>query len=370
MSTQTVTRPTQERVGFWTATSLVAEREILAQVRSKSFVISTAVTLILIIGGIVLSSILSGQSEATKVAFVGSVPAEVSASEVLEPVEAADRDEAEELVRSGDVEAAVLPDDSVLGYSLIALDETPDEVVAALSVSPAVELLEPATTDGRLRFFIGFAFGLVFMMAALGSGAMIMQNTVQEKQSRVVEILLAAVPARALMAGKIIGNSVIGVGTAAAMAAAAALGLALTGQTELLDLLSAPIIWFVVFFVFGFVLVASIFAAGAALVSRQEDTGAVMTPAMMLVMIPYLGVAFFSENPVVMTVLSYVPFSAPVGMPVRLFFGEAQWWEPLLSLTLLVASTAVVVLIASKVYTNSLLKMGARVSLREALKGN
>jgi ABC-type Na+ efflux pump permease subunit len=101
--------------------------------------------------------------------------------------------------------------------------------------------------------------------------------------------------------------------------------------------------------------VASVFAAGAALVSRQEDTGAVMTPAMMLVMIPYFGVVLFGDNPLIMTVLSYIPFSAPVGMPVRLFFGEAQWWEPLISLALLVVATAAVMLVASKIYTNSLL---------------
>ena len=108
--------------------------------------------------------------------------------------------------------------------------------------------------------------------------------------------------------------------------------------------------------------------AGAALVSRQEDTGAVMTPAMMLVMLPYFGVVFFNDNPLVMTILSYVPFSAPVGMPVRLFFGEAQWWEPLISLAVLAAAAAVVVLVASRIYANSLLRMGSRVPLREALR--
>lgn len=380
MSTQQTARPARasdparsapQRVGLWEATGLVAEREILAQVRSKSFIISTAITLLLVIGGIVLSSILGGRAaETTSIAVVGTAPAAVTANETLEPVEVADREAAEELVRSGEVEAAVVPDDGGLGYALLALDEAPQGVISALSVSPDVELLEPAETSEALRTIIPLAFGLVFMMAALGSGAMIMQNTVQEKQSRVVEILLTAVPARALLAGKILGNSVIGVGTAAAIAAAAAFGLAITGQSELLDVLSAPMIWFVIFFVFGFVLVASIFAAGAALVSRQEDTGAVMTPAMMLVMVPYFGVVFFSDNAVVMTILSYVPFSAPVGMPVRLFFGEAEWWEPLISLGLLVAATAVVVTVASKVYTNSLLRMGSRVSLRDALRAS
>ena len=367
MSTNTVKT---ERLGTWGATLLVAEREILSQVRAKAFIISTAITLALVIGGIILSSVLGGRTETTPIAVVGSAPEVVTSSEVLEVTEVATRDEAEDLVRSEDVAAALVPDDSAVGFTLIALDEAPEGLVAALSVSPEVVLLDASETPTGLRIIIGLAFGLVFMIAVLGSGATIMQNTVQEKQSRVVEILLAAVPARALLAGKILGNSVIGVGTAAAMAAAAALGLAITGQGQLLDLLSAPLIWFVVFFVFGFVLVASVFAAGAALVSRQEDTGAVMTPAMMLVMIPYFGVVFFGENPAIMTILSYIPFSAPVAMPVRLFFGEAQWWEPLISLALLVIATLGVVLVASKIYTNSLLRMGSRVSLRDALKAS
>ncbi|CAN5140565.1 ABC transporter permease [soil metagenome] len=361
----------RESLSTWGATLLVAEREILAQVRAKAFVISTLITLALVLGGIILSSVLGTRdAEPTPVAVVGAVPSVVTESEAIDITEASDRDEAEELIRSEKVDAALVADDSPLGFSLIALEEAPEGLVTALSVSPAVDLLDPSATPSGLRLLIGLAFGVVFMLAVIGSGATIMQNTVQEKQSRIVEILLAAVPAKALLAGKILGNSVIGVGTAAAIAAVAALGLAITGQTELLDLLSAPLIWFVVFFIFGFVLVASVFAAGAALVSRQEDTGAVMTPAMMLVMIPYFGVVFFGDNPVIMTILSYVPFSAPVGMPVRLFFGEAEWWEPLVSLVLLIATTLVVMLIASKIYSNSLLRMGSRVSLREALKSN
>jgi ABC-2 type transport system permease protein len=85
-------------------------------------------------------------------------------------------------------------------------------------------------------------------------------------------------------------------------------------------------------------------------------------------MIPYFAVIFFNDNPVVMTVMSYIPFSAPVGMPMRLFLGEAQWWEPLMSLAVLIATTAVVVALGSRIYSNSLLRTGSRVKLREALK--
>ncbi len=69
-----------------------------------------------------------------------------------------------------------------------------------------------------------------------------------------------------------------------------------------------------------------------------------------------------------MTIMSYVPFSAPVGMPMRLFLGEAQWWEPLVSLAVLIATTAVVVALGSRIYSNSLLRTGSRVKLREALR--
>jgi ABC-2 type transport system permease protein len=135
-----------------------------------------------------------------------------------------------------------------------------------------------------------------------------------------------------------------------------------------LSALGAPIAWFAIFFLFGFVLLAALFAAAAAMVSRQEDIGATTTPITMLIMAPYFLVIFFNDNPVVMTIMSYVPFSAPVGMPMRLFLGTAQWWEPLVSLAVLIATTAVVVALGSRIYSNSLLRTGSRVKLREALK--
>jgi ABC-2 type transport system permease protein len=88
----------------------------------------------------------------------------------------------------------------------------------------------------------------------------------------------------------------------------------------------------------------------------------------MLILAPYILVILFNDNPVVLGAMSYVPFSAPVAMPLRLYLGSAQWWEPLLSLVLLVATCVAAVLIGSKIYRNSLLRMGARVKLAEALR--
>jgi len=64
-----------------------------------------------------------------------------------------------------------------------------------------------------------------------------------------------------------------------------------------------------------------------------------------------------------------VPFSAPIGMPMRIYLGTAEWWEPLLSLLVILATTVAVVLLGSRIYSNSLLRTGARVKILDALRG-
>jgi ABC-2 type transport system permease protein len=347
---------------------MVAEREIVTQVRSKSFIISTAILLGAVLVSIVAGALLSGRDSDTRVAIVPGAADVVAGVDSLEAVDVADVDEARALVRDGEVAAAVVPDDSVLGFHVIALDEPPLGVVTALSVAPEVDLLETPATDEGLRYMVSFGFGLVFLMSAAGFGATIAQSTVQEKQSRVVELLLAAVPSRALLAGKILGNSALAFGQTAAIAGMSVVGLVVTGQDDLLGILGAPLVWFVIFFLIGFVLLAAIYAASASLVSRMEDVNSVLSPVMMLTMLPYFGVIFFNDNEVVLTVMSYVPFSAPVGMPVRLFLGDAAWWEPLVSLGVLAVTCVLVIALGARIYERSLLRIGPRVRLREVLR--
>ncbi|WP_374946443.1 ABC transporter permease, partial [Agreia sp.] len=278
-------------------------------------------------------------------------------------------DEAEQLVRDGDADAAIVPADGPTGIQIVALEEAPAALVELLSVTPEVTLLEPSDQNGALAYLVGLGFGIVFFMAATLFGTTIAQSVVEEKATRVVEILMSAISARALLAGKVVGNTLLAFGQIVLIAVAAIVGLVVTGQDALLSDLGPSIVWFVVFFAVGFVLLAAMFASAAALVSRQEDIGSVTTPVMMLVMIPYFLIVFAWDNDLILTIMSYVPFSAPIGMPMRIFLGTAEWWEPLLSLVIIVATTVVVVLLGSKIYSNSLLRTGARVKLLEALRG-
>ena len=366
---QPASRATHSAPSFWASVWLVATREIMSRLRSKAFLISTGILLLIAVGSVVAGGLMSANPSSTKVAVVGTASAVVGQSSGLTAVPADTVAAAEELVRDGTVEAAVVPDDSLIGVGVIALDSAPSEVMNALSVTPAVELLDPAEQGGFLVYIVALGFGLVFFMSALTFGSTIAQSVVEEKQTRVVEILMSTIPVRALLAGKVVGNSIMALGQILAIALLVGIGMAVTGQRVLLADLGPAIAWFAVFFAFGFVMIAALFAATASMVSRQEDVGTTTAPVTYLVMIPYFAVIFFNDNPLVMSIMSYVPFSAPVGMPVRVFLGTAEWWEPLVSLVILALTTAGVILLGSRIYRNSLLKMGGRVSYKQALRG-
>ncbi len=352
--------------GIW----LVAEREISTKLRSKAYLISTAILLLIALGGVIWAGASSANPSSTPIAATSATASALSELDGYEVTEVADRDAATALVEAGEVDAAVVDDAaSARGLVIIADEEAPQSLLMALSATPDVELLNPDAASGPLRYILGIGFGLVFMMAAMMFGSPIATSVVEEKQTRVIEILLSTIPARVLLAGKVIGNTILAMSQILLLVAVGTIGLIVTGQTSFLAGIGGPVLWFAVFFLFGFILLAALFAAAGSMVSRQEDTGATLTPVIYLTMIPYFLVIFFGDNPVVMTVLSYVPFSAPVGMPIRLFFNEAEWWEPLASLAIMLVACAVVIMIGAKIYENSLLKMGARVKFREALRG-
>lgn len=363
---------TTRRTGAAQASWLVAEREISTKLRSKSFIISSAILLVFVLGGVLFSGFMAnsgGFGSPSSVAVVSDTADAVDA-EAFERVSVSDREAAEQAVLDGEVDAAVVPGgDTPVDMTVLAKDSPPTELMQALSAAPAVELLEPSGENPALAYLIGVAFGVVFMFSAITYGTTIAQSVVEEKQTRIVEILLATVSARALLAGKILGNSILALAQVVAIAAVASIGLLATGQDLVLGELGTSLIWFGILFAFGFVLLAAMYAALASLVSRQEEMATAVSPVMWLVMIPYFAIIFFNDNPVALQVMSYVPFSAPIGMPMRLYLGTAEWWEPVLSLGVLIVSIAIVWQIGARIYSNSILRTGARVKLKDAIAG-
>lgn len=339
---------------------LVAAREVRVKLRDKTFLWSTAIFLLIAICATVLPGVLGGG--ASSVAAAAGPAATALADAGLDVRTVADDATAERLVRDGDVDAAV-----VAGPRVLAMDEAPSDVVEALSSPPPVELLDPNAVDPTLAFLVPYVFAFVFFLTSLTFGLQIAQSVTEEKQTRVVEILVATIPVRALLAGKVIGGAVLAFGQIALIAAVGTVGARLSDAPDnVLSLLGPAIGWFIPFFVVGFVMLAALWAAVGALVNRQEDIAGASMPMQIAMMLPFFAVIVLQDNPVAMKLLSYLPVSSPTAMPARLFAGEAAGWEPLLSLAILALTAAAMVFVGARIYEGSLLRTNGRTKMAAA----
>ncbi|MEV0713927.1 ABC transporter permease [Asanoa sp. NPDC050611] len=343
------------------AVRLVAARELKVKIKDKTFLISTIFFLLIAVGSTVLPAMLGGG--ASSVAVADSAAATTLRDAGLEVTQVSDDAAAEQAVRDGDADAAV-----VAGGKVLAMDDAPSDVVGALSSEPEVQLLNPDAVDPLLAYFVPFGFAIVFFFTSLTFGLQIAQSVVEEKQTRIVEILVASVPTRALLAGKVIAGGVLALGQIALIAVVTIAGLQMTDNGAVLSLIGPSIAWFIPFFVVGFVMLAALWAAIGALVNRLEDLQGVSMPLQLVVMLPFFLVVFLSDNKPMMTLLSYIPFSAPTAMPVRLFTGDAATWEPILSLGVMVVAAAVLIAVGARVYEGSLLRTNGKISFGAAFR--
>jgi ABC-2 type transport system permease protein len=201
-------------------------------------------------------------------------------------------------------------------------------------------------------------------------GMAVASGVVEEKSSRVVEILLAAIPARALLAGKILGIGALGLMQLVLVAVVGLVTASLSGAVALdsgqIGVLAVVFVWFVL----GFLLYAAIYAIAGVIVSRQEDLQSSSTPVTMILVAGYLVAFPVLDDPssTLAVVVSLVPFSSPIIMPVRAVVGEAGAAEIAVSLALLVVSIGLLIPLAARIYEGSVLRMGKPLKVREALR--
>jgi ABC-2 type transport system permease protein len=197
------------------------------------------------------------------------------------------------------------------------------------------------------------------------------QGVVEEKTTQMVEIVLATVRPTQLLAGKIVGIGLVGLLQLAIVGAA---GFVLVARTHVLTIpalgasaIAGDLLWFVL----GFYLYAMAFAAASSLVSRQEEIGDVTAPITIFLVLGYLLVFVVVSDPsgVPGTVLSLLPPFAPVLMPVRMATGDAPAWQVLLALALTLTAAGALTWPAGRICANSILRLGARVRVLDALFG-
>lgn len=378
----------------------VMMRELAVKVRNRSVLISTAVTLVLIVGGLVASSLLSGTDSGSEheiaavgagsVEMVEAVDDSLSDDDSASPREAT-RQEAEQLLDDGDVDAALVHEDGswvLLGHGSLdpvleqAVTQSVSSATIAANAASAGTSMDQLAQGSEVRveqtgegsdsrdtaasFVLRYVFAMLFYMAAIMFGTAIANSVLEEKQNRVVEILATAIPVRQILYGKVLGNCVMAFAQMGLFAGAGLLTASLLGLTDDLGWALSASGWFIAFFVVGFAAQATIWAALGALASRSEDLNTSMTPIMTVLVVAML--AGLIGTGTWLTVASYVPIISSIAMPVRLLEGEAAVWEPFAALAVCGAFGWAMLRIGERVYQRAVFQGGRSLSWRQAMR--
>jgi len=254
-----------------------------------------------------------------------------------------------------------------------------------------------------LKLIFGAAAGYLLFMFIIIYGNLIMRSVIEEKSSRIIEVIISSVKPIQLMLGKIFGTSLAGITQFAiwviliailSFAASNFFGIDLSAnpqqemmtaavsdvnanselQALIAELHSLPlinlIVAFVLFFVGGYLLYSSLYAAIGAAVDNETDTQQFLMPVVILLVVGFY-VGFFTalEDPhgTISVVFSYIPFTSPIVMLIRIPFG-VPIWEQILSLSVLIFSFLVTVWIAAKIYRVGILMHGKKPSYKDLIK--
>lgn len=383
-----------------TGIRLVARREILTQVRSKGFIIGLVVSG-LIVAGLIVAPQLIGSDDSYTVSLAGG-PAELEAGieQVAEQSgvdvevdEATDDGTARLAVQDGDADAAVLDGEVIVSdgdvepqlegvlqnahaaiVSQAQLAEAgldPQQVQDALNVAPlTLEPLEGSEEDGA-REGVALITVLALFFLIISSVSLVAIGVVEEKSSRIVEILLIAVRPWQLLAGKIVAFIALGLLQLAVIATSGLIAVnAVGGVGDLPSGMPGIVAVAFVGFLLGFLFYASAAAAFASLVSRQEEVNQVLTPMTLSIVASYLvGVwALNSPDSLVGQILSVAPPFSALVMPVRVATGEAAGWEIALAFVLMIVAVLIMLYVGGRIYERAVLRTGKRLKITEVLR--
>lgn len=421
---QAPTDAAENATGGQRAWITVATREIAVKLRDKNFILSTLIIIGVMAASIGISIFMSNRTSTETIAVTDSQSQQVvesiaqqqndeddadadgQAVSTVQPSAAmlgndefevlnVDSTEAlEAAVRDGDAAAGLLHTPG--GWEIIGDREVPSSVSSTLTAvvaqmgmeenaaaagtsmadlqagtAPTERLLSPGDENSlppeAMRYLAAMVFGFLFYFGVMTFGFAISSSVVEEKQSRIVEILAAAVPIREILVGKIVGMTILATAQVALLAIVGLIGVSFTEYSTILTALAPAAGWYVVFFIFGFTAVAALFAAAGALASRAEDLQSTTTPLMMIVMIAFFGSLFATGT--FQTVFSYIPVASSILMPVRIASGTAEWWEAAIALIITVIATAIIIAISDLIYRRSLMQTSRKMTYREALLG-
>ncbi|SMD13466.1 ABC transporter permease [Kibdelosporangium aridum] len=386
------------------AVLLIAGRELNAKLRTRSFVISTIISVVVLAAFVLLQSSsfdngarstvgLSGQATALGPQIVESAK---QLGHNVQIVDIGDPAQGEQQVRDNDLDALVtgpvgslqvtvkdtlntelrntlngLMRQQILTSELAAADLDPKEVLGTAAAAQVnVKQLEPRGDDQGQRLVIGLIVAFLLYMALMIYGQMVAQGVVEEKSSRVVEILLATVRPWQLLAGKVLGLGIVGLIQFAVIAAVGLVAGVASGALTISGSAVAGVIAGLFWYLIGFFFYATIFGAVGSLVSRQEETQSVLTPVTMVIVIGFIfaiNLLISNSDSTLTTIMAILPPFAPILMPGLTALGVAPIWMQVASILLSLAGIAFVAWLGGRIYRNAVLRTGSRVRLKDAI---
>ncbi len=229
-------------------------------------------------------------------------------------------------------------------------------------------------TGGEGSFVVAMVFMALLFIPSLVYGQEVMRGVIQEKTDRVVEILVSSMTPMELLSGKILGMAAVGLTQMAVWLAMGGLfagsgfSQAQTAGLDLSTILHPSIaVWFVVFFLLSYLVTVGAYAAGGSIVSSEKEAQQVLTPVMLVFMVPWFLMMPIMTNPdsTLSVVLSLVPIYTPMTMFVRILVSEPPAWQVALSLVLSVATIAFLLKATAKIFRAGLLATGKRPTIPE-----
>jgi ABC-2 type transport system permease protein len=381
------------------AVALVARREMRQKLREKSFLVSMAVTVVIIVLVAVVPPLLgAGGPSSFTIAVTDASAASVAAAakqsasgfDAKLTVRSLAPDEARKALDAGDVDAVLSsaglhakeePDKELTGM----LDAASRQVHQADALRSAglsgaelqralappdvrVTTVKPVDPERDRKGAFAFVAVLALYTQLLTFGYLLAGGVVEEKSSRVVEVILSTIEPRDLLAGKIIGLGLLGLGQLAVMTTVGLVAAAASGALDVSGDVVGAAALAVGWFVLGYAFYSGLFACAGALVPRQEELQASMTPLTMLILISFFVSFVVLDDPdgTVAHISSFIPFSAPITMPPRIALGEAPPLEVIAALVVTLGGAILLIPLAGRIYRGAVLRTGSAVKIREA----
>jgi ABC-2 type transport system permease protein len=379
------------------AIHLVAAREFRERRRSRAFRASTAVQLLAVLGLVAIAVFTGGDDrQEVTVAVVGAderAALRVAATRqepfdlAIEVRRAKDVPEARHELDEGSVDAVLA------GGQLLVDPGTPDRLAQLLQATwretRAADTLRRAGVDPqdvrralstpplRVRDVTGdddigaFAFiGTVLLYIGIFTfGYYVVSGVVEEKSSRVVEVVLSAIRPVHLLTGKVIGIGLLGILQLLVIGGGRMVAALASGTVDFPATTAETAILVALYFVLGYAFYACAFAVAGAIVSRQEDIQSTTAPMSLVLVAGYLASFSVVSEPgsTLARILTILPPVAPFVVPTRAAGGALPAWELAASLMLMMIGTVLVLVVAARIYRRAVLQLGAPMKLSQAL---